>query len=123
MNVLLVEDEERIAAFMAKGLRRGSHHVEVIGEGLPAVGALAEPDCQHDVLVLDLGLPDIDGLEVLRRIRESGSVVPAIIVTARSGVADQLRASELGVSDYLVKPFPLTLLLASLDRLAETSSP
>ncbi len=68
-------------------------------------------------------LPDIDGLEVLRRIRQSGSLVPAIIVTARSGVADQLRASELGVSDYLVKPFPLTLLLASLDRLAETSSP
>lgn len=124
MNVLLVEDEERIASFMAKGLRRGRHTVEVIGEGLPAVGALIDPDCPHDVLVLDLGLPDIDGLEVLRRLREHDRNVPAIVVTARSGERDQRQAAELGVSDYLVKPIPLRRLLDCLERVAAaTTSP
>ncbi len=116
MNVLLVEDEERIAAFLAKGLRRGSHTVEVVGVGADAVDALLDPSPEHDLLVLDLGLPDIDGLEVLRRVRERGIQLPVIVVTARTGGNDQARARALGVADYLVKPFPMHQLLASVDR-------
>ncbi len=116
MKVLLVEDEERIAAFMAKGLRRRSHTVDILGFGADAVDALLDPGPRHDLLVLDLGLPDMDGLEVLRRVRAGGVKLPVIIVTARSGHDDRARAKELGVADYLVKPFPMNALLASVDR-------
>lgn len=114
--VLLVEDEERIAAFLVKGLRRSSHTVDVGGVGVDALDALLTPKPEHDLLVLDLGLPDIDGLEVLRRVRERGVQVPVIVVTARADRDDRLRAEELGVADYLVKPFRLRDFLASVDR-------
>lgn len=120
VKVLLVEDEERIAAFMTKGLRRGSHTVDVVGVGKDALTALFDPDLQHDMLVLDLGLPDMDGLEVLRRVRENGVQVAVIVVTARSDRRDRVRAELLGVHDYLAKPFPMTELLASLDRHEQT---
>lgn len=116
MNVLLVEDEERIAAFLAKGLRRRSHTVDVVGGGQDALGALLSQSPEHDLLVLDLGLPDIDGLEVLRRVRERGVALPVIVVTARTGGNDRARARELGVEDYLVKPFRMNELLASVER-------
>lgn len=116
MNVLLVEDEERIAAFLAKGLRRGSHTVDVVGIGAEAIKTLLGPSPEHDLLVLDLGLPDIDGFEVLRRVRERGVELPVIVVTARTGTDDRARARELGVHDYLVKPFQMIQLLASVDR-------
>lgn len=117
MNVLVVEDEERIAAFLAKGLRGRSHTVDVVGIGAEALQVLLTAYPGHDVLVLDLGLPDIDGLEVLRRAREQGVQVPVIVVTARTGGNDRAQARALGVDDYLVKPFPMNQLLASLDRL------
>lgn len=116
MNVLLVEDEERIAAFMTKGLRRGSHTVDVVSVGKDALTALFDPQPQHDILVLDLGLPDMDGLEVLRRVREKGVRVPVIVVTARSDRRDRVRAEQLGIHDYLAKPFLMRELLASIDR-------
>ncbi len=115
--VLLVEDEERIAAFLVKGLRRSSHTVDVGGVGVDALDALLTPKPEHDLLVLDLGLPDIDGLEVLGRVRERGVQVPVIVVTASTGGDDRAQARALGVDDYLVKPFPMNQLLASLDRL------
>ena len=117
MKVLVVEDEERIAAFLAKGLRQRSHTVDVVGIGAEALQVLLTAYPGHDVLVLDLGLPDIDGLEVLRRAREQGVQVPVIVVTARTGGDDRAQARALGVDDYLVKPFPMNQLLASLDRL------
>ncbi len=116
MNVLLVEDEERIAAFMAKGLRRRGHDVDVKGVGADALSALLDPHPEHDLLVLDLGLPDIDGLDVLCRMRERGVQIPVIVVTARTGRDDRARAKQLGVEAYLVKPFPMKELLASVDR-------
>ena len=116
MKVLLVEDEERIAAFLTKGLRRGDHTVDVVGVGKDALDAILDPEPEHDVLVLDLGLPDMDGLEVLRRVREQGVQMPVIVVTARTDRDDRTRAARLGVDDYLAKPFPIKQLLASIDR-------
>ncbi|MDQ3714823.1 MAG: response regulator transcription factor [Actinomycetota bacterium] len=116
MRVLLVEDEERIAAFLTKGLRRGNHSVDVVSAGKDALEALLDSDPEHDVLVLDLGLPDMDGLEVLRRVREHGVQMPVIVVTARTDRDDRTRAEQLGVDDYLAKPFPIKELLASIDR-------
>jgi DNA-binding response OmpR family regulator len=116
MRVLLVEDEERIAAFLTKVLRRGNHTVDVVGIGKDALQALLEPDPEHDLLVLDLGLPDMDGLEVLRRVREHGVQMPVIVVTARTDRDDRTRAAQLGVDEYLAKPFPIKQLLASIDR-------
>lgn len=121
MRVLLVEDEERIASFMARALRRGNHRVEVLGEGLPAVRALSGPDSPHEVVILDLGLPDIDGLDVLRQVRQHGLEIPVIVVTARSSDEDQRRAIALGLADFLVKPFPLTRLLDALDQVASSA--
>lgn len=116
MKVLLVEDEERIAAFLAKGLRRGRHTVDVVGVGEDAVDALLDPYHDHELLVLDLGLPDMDGLEVLRLVREGGIQIPVIVVTARTDREDRIRVQRLGVEDYLAKPFPINQLLASIDR-------
>lgn len=115
MNVLLVEDEERISAFLSKGLRARGHSVAWAPNGTEALEHLTEGP-PYDVVVLDLGLPDIDGLEVLRRIRTGGNAVPVIIVTARSGEEHRTRSRELGVDDYLVKPFPFQHFLASVQR-------
>ncbi|MGJ7440661.1 response regulator transcription factor [Aquipuribacter sp. MA13-6] len=113
--MLLVEDEARIASFLARGLRRGSHTVSVLTEGLPAVRTLTGPHSEHQVLILDLGLPDIDGLEVLRQLRDRGCHIPTVVVTARSAEEDEERARELGVAAFLVKPFPLSCLLECLE--------
>lgn len=116
MNVLLVEDEERISAFLSKGLRARGHSVAWAPNGTEALEHLTVETPAYDVVVLDLGLPDIDGLEVLRRIRAQGNAVPVIIVTARSGEEHRARSRELGVDDYLVKPFPFQHFLASVQR-------
>lgn len=123
MRVLLVEDEQRIASFLTRGLQRRDHEVQVVGEGMLAVDAVVAPGAAHDVLVLDLGLPDIDGHEVLRRLRREGRDIPTIVVTARSGEEDRRLAAELGAVDYLVKPFPFTRLLECLDQVAERLGP
>jgi len=101
---------------MTKGLRRGSHTVDVVNVGKDALTVLFDSHPQHDILVLDLGLPDRDGLEVLRRVREKGVRVPVIVVTARSDRRDRVRAEQMGIHDYLAKPFLMRELLASIDR-------
>lgn len=123
MRLLVVEDETRIADFLARALRRGDHEVEVLGAGLPAVATLTDPACRVEAVVLDLGLPDIDGLEVLVRLCASGLQTPTIVVSAHSGEEEQARARWLGARDFLVKPFPLAALLASVGRLAGAGGP
>jgi DNA-binding response OmpR family regulator len=108
MKVLVVEDEERIAAFVGKGLRANGFDVDVQCTGRGALDA--SPD--SDLVVLDLGLPDIDGLDVLRHLREDGSQVPIVVLTARGDVDDRVRAFELGADDYVPKPFAFRELLA-----------
>jgi len=116
MNLLLVEDEPRVASFMTKGLRAQGHVVHWCDAGHPALEALG--DGRHwDLVLLDLGLPDIDGLDVLQRIRDSHNAVPVVVVTARHDDAHCNRASELGVHRYLTKPFTFTDLIDTLQPL------
>jgi len=107
MRVLVVEDEPRIAAFLVKGLTRGGYRVDHTGRGSVALERVAAGDC--DLLLLDLGLPDVDGLEVLRRLRGAGHTIPVIVLTARA--ADREAGLRLGADEFLVKPLPFTQLL------------
>jgi two-component system, OmpR family, response regulator len=103
LRVLVVEDDHRIASMIAKGLGAKGHAAEIVstgGEALEYVAAGAT-----DVMLLDLGLPDIDGLDVLRRLAADGHSIPVIVITARSDPTDREAAVELGVAAYLTKPF------------------
>ena len=108
VKVLVVEDEDAIAEPLAEGLRREGLEVERVATGQEALDA-PEPD----IVLLDLRLPDIDGLEVCRRLRER-SRVPIIVVTARGEEVDRVVGLELGADDYLVKPYGLRELVARI---------
>jgi DNA-binding response OmpR family regulator len=115
MNVLIVEDEARIASFLVKGLRKsgfGVEHVSTGGAGL----ARLQSDGEFDVMLLDLGLPDVDGLDVLRVIRERGMHIPVIILTARS--ADREACLRLGADEFLTKPLAFSQLLQHVEASA-----
>lgn len=121
MRVLVVEDEERIAAFLVKGLRAGGHDVEAVGTGHGALARATVPDGQrapYDLLLLDLGLPDLDGLQVLQRLRQDDVRTPVLVVTARLAPEEEERAADLGADGYLRKPFAVRDLLAHVERLA-----
>jgi DNA-binding response OmpR family regulator len=108
VNVLIVEDEPRIAGFLAKGLRRQGYEVHCVYTGAEAIElAGGETDGPPiDLVVLDLGLPDIDGLDVMRALRERGSEVPILVLTARTEASDRAEALRLGAVEYLPKPQP-----------------
>jgi two-component system copper resistance phosphate regulon response regulator CusR len=114
VNVLIVEDERRIAAFLAKGLRRQGYDVRCAYTGAEALAAAAEDAAPVDLVMLDLGLPDIDGLEVLRTLRERGSDVPVIVLTASTEASDRAEALRLGAVEYLTKPVPFPDVLDSV---------
>jgi DNA-binding response OmpR family regulator len=103
LRVLVVEDDPRIASMVAKGLLARGHGTEIVSTGSAALERLAAGSA--DVMLLDLGLPDIDGLDVLRRLVADGSSIPVIVITARSDPSDRDAALELGVTAYLTKPF------------------
>jgi DNA-binding response OmpR family regulator len=121
-TVLLVEDDPRIASFLSKGLRREGLGFDWLTTGSEALARLDRGGI--GVLLLDLGLPDIDGLEVLRAMRERGADVPVIVVTGRTDPRDRAIALSLGVRAYLTKPFPWAQLLAAVRAaLDQTASP
>jgi two-component system, OmpR family, response regulator RegX3 len=122
MLVLLVEDDDSIAAPLAKGLTREGFEVERYTRGELALNRLAEHASAPDVVLLDLGLPDVDGFEVCRRLR-SESDVPIIVVTARSEEVDRVIGLELGADDYIVKPFGFRELLARIRAVTRRRSP
>jgi DNA-binding response OmpR family regulator len=109
-RILIAEDEERIAAFVERGLRSNGFVTTVVADG--------ETACQeglsgnYDLLVLDIGLPRVDGFTVLRRLREARVSMPVIILTARDSVRDKVAGLEGGADDYLAKPFAFEELLA-----------
>jgi len=111
MTVLLVEDEDRIASFVTKGLGARGFEVRRAASGAEAQAAVSE---EIGVVVLDLGLPDIDGLEVLRRLRERSPRLPVVILTARGDIEDRVRGLDLGADDYVAKPFAIDELAARL---------
>ena len=117
MQILLVEDEDTIAEPLAEGLRREGFEVERAATGAEALAA-PEPD----LVLLDLRLPDMDGLDVCRRLRER-SQVPIIVVTARGEEADRVVGLELGADDYVVKPFGLRELIARIRAVTRRTSP
>ena len=109
-RILIAEDEERIAAFIAKGLRAEGFATTAIASGNEAFTLARTGD--YALLILDLGLADIDGFEVLRRLREVGEEIPILILTARSSVTDTVAGLESGADDYMAKPFRFEELLA-----------
>jgi len=110
VTLLVVEDEERVASFLGKGLRAHGYTVEWACTGQDALARLT----RHGIslVILDLGLPDRDGLDVLASIRDRGSAVPVLVLTARGRVADRVTGLNLGADDYLGKPFAFEELLA-----------
>jgi DNA-binding response OmpR family regulator len=124
-RVLIVEDEERIASFIDKGLRANGFTTLVAGDGHQATAYLrTEP---FDLVILDLGLPGPDGFDVLREFRGWDRRTPVVILTARDGVPDTVEGFELGADDYVTKPFSFEELLARVrarlrdERGAETT--
>lgn len=109
-SVLVVEDEELIASFLEKGLRAHGYEVVWVRNGREALERAALDDIS--LVILDLGLPDLDGLDVLRGLRERGDTVPVLVLSARARVADRVEGLNLGADDYLVKPFAFEELLA-----------
>lgn len=108
-RLLVVEDNERIAQFVERGLRAAGYEVDVVREGRGAL--MAARTTEPDLIVLDLGLPDIDGLEVLGTLRADGLRMPVIILTARGEIPDKVEGFEAGADDYLTKPFAFPELL------------
>ena len=111
MNVLLVEDEDRIASFVEKGLGTRGFDVRRVVTGGAALGAISD---ETDIVVLDLGLPDMDGLDVLRILREAWASLPVVILTARGDIDDRVAGLDLGADDYVPKPFAIDELAARL---------
>lgn len=109
-RILIAEDEPGMSSFLDKGLRSRGHATTVVSEG---AGALAiASDEAFDLLILDLGLPDMDGISVLRELRRRGERLPVIILTAREDVRDKVEGLDAGANDYVTKPFRLDELLA-----------
>ena len=109
-RILIAEDEPRIAAFVEKGLRANGYATTVVADG-PSALARARAG-EADLLVLDIGLPGLDGFGVLRALRGEGIAVPVIVLTARDGVQDTVAGLEGGADDYMPKPFRFEELLA-----------
>jgi two-component system, OmpR family, copper resistance phosphate regulon response regulator CusR len=110
MYFLIIEDVEKTAAHLRKGLSEISINSDVATDGLKGL-AFARAR-EYDLIILDLMLPGIDGFEVVKRLRQSGSTTPIIILTARDGVNDRVTGLQLGADDYLVKPFAFSELCA-----------
>jgi DNA-binding response OmpR family regulator len=112
MKILVVEDEVRISAFLVRGLEAEGFAVDAAGDGAGALRRLA--DGGYDLVVLDLLLPRIDGLTVLREIGKLRPDLPVVVLSARSDLPTKLRGFKLGASDYLAKPFSLDELIARI---------
>lgn len=111
-RILVAEDEARIASFVEKGLKSAGFGVETVADGVDAL-TLARSG-EFDLLLLDIGLPGLDGLEVLRRLRTDAASLPVIILTARDSASDTVAGFEGGANDYVAKPFRFDELLARI---------
>jgi two-component system, OmpR family, response regulator len=115
MRLLLVEDDPMVGEAVQKGLRREGFALDWVRDGRAAELALGTG--VYDLILLDLGLPRMDGLEVLRELRKKGGSIPALIITARDAVDDRVKGLDSGADDYLVKPFDLSELAARVRAL------
>jgi DNA-binding response OmpR family regulator len=121
MHLLLVEDDPRLGRLLTRMLQEERHLVELTASGEEAL-EIAEAGSGIDAIVLDIGLPDIPGTEVARRLRAGGSRLPILMLTARDAVEDRVRGLDAGADDYLVKPFAFQELSARLRALSRRVS-
>ena len=115
MRLLVVEDDPRLAAVLARGLRENGYAVDGAGDGDAALEHLHNN--QYDGVILDLMIPGVDGMEVCRRLRAERSTVPVLMLTARDSLDDRVHGLDVGADDYLTKPFAFAELLARLRAL------
>lgn len=115
MRILLIEDNDSLAASMKKGLEKEGFTVDAFGTLVDGESALGTVD--YDTVILDLGLPDGDGMDLLRSMREKGDATPVLILTARDGVEDRVKGLDGGGDDYLLKPFAMGELMARIRAL------
>lgn len=115
MRILVVEDDKKTSDYVAKGLSEAGHLAEVLVDGRDALSHAAHT--RYDVLVIDRMLPGLDGLSLMRALRASGVITPAIFLTAVGGVDDRVDGLEAGADDYLVKPFAFSELMARINAL------
>ena len=115
MRILLIEDSRRLQRTLALGLQREGYHVDIASDGASGLELAREQD--YDLLVLDLMLPELDGLTVLRRLRAAEAPCAVLILTARDSIEDRVTGLKLGADDYLTKPFALEELLARVAAL------
>jgi two-component system OmpR family response regulator len=125
MRVLVVEDDERIASFVSKGLREAGFAVDTAGDGAEGLHlAVTEP---YDAAVVDIMLPGLDGLSLIERVREKNIKTPVLILSARRTVYDRVKGLQTGGDDYMTKPFSFSELLARIQalirRATQTSDP
>src|SRR5689334_6847642 len=121
MRILVVEDEKRIADFLCRGLEGAGYAVDPAANGATALDHIHTTD--YDLVILDLMLPDMDGLQVLEKIRNRKVGPPVLILSARGGLDDRVRGLETGADDYLVKPFAFVELLARVRALLRRGQP
>lgn len=121
MHILLVEDDEQLSRPLCRSLERHGYLVDVAADGARALAVAT--DERYDLLILDLGLPDMDGLEVCRQVRAAWLHAPILMLTARDEVEDRVNGLDAGADDYLGKPFALTELLARVRALARRPPP
>lgn len=114
-HVMVVDDDEKIISLLRRSLAFEGYEVTTAANGLEGLKTLMTHD--PDLLVLDVMMPQVDGWEVCRRVRESGSTVPILMLTAKDDVVDRVKGLDLGADDYLVKPFALEELLARVRAL------
>lgn len=122
MRLLLVEDDDRIAAFVEKGLREAGYAVDRAADGVEGLRLAATEEAgRYAAAIVDLMLPQLDGIGLIERLRERGSDVPLLILSARREVDDRVRGLRAGGDDYLTKPFAFAELLARIEALVRRS--
>lgn len=115
MRVLLVEDEKSLASALAKLFEKNNIHTDVANDGIE--GRILSDTDAYDVIILDIMLPGVSGLEILKHIRDRGKNVPVLLLTAKDSVADKVKGLNMGADDYLVKPFDSEELVARVRAL------
>jgi two-component system OmpR family response regulator len=121
VRVLVVEDEVKMAGLLKRGLEEEGYAVDTAGDGREALWLATENS--YDAVLLDVMLPDLDGFEVCRRLRDAGRWSPVLMLTARDGVPDRVSGLDAGADDYLTKPFSFAELLARLRALVRRGTP